>query len=38
MQLPKIAEVRGMRILTTRQLAEAYGADTKTIQFDTPHD
>lgn len=33
MQLPKIAEVRGMRILTTRQLAEAYGADTKTIQY-----
>ena len=32
LQLPKITEVRGIRVLTTRQIAEAYGTDTGTIQ------
>lgn len=33
LQLPKITEVRGIRVLTTRQIAEAYGTDTGTIQY-----
>ncbi|EET60448.1 toxin-antitoxin system, toxin component, Bro family [Marvinbryantia formatexigens DSM 14469] len=33
MQLPKIAEYYGIRILTTSQLAEMYGTDTKTISY-----
>ncbi len=32
MQLPQIMEVRGFRVLTTRQLAEAYGTEIKVIQ------
>lgn len=31
-ELP-IIEVRGQRVLSTKQIAEAYGADTKTIQY-----
>ena len=33
MQLPKIIEVKGIRVLTTKQLAEAYESDVKTIQY-----
>lgn len=33
LQLPQITEVRGMRVLTTRQIAEAYGTDIGTIQY-----
>ncbi len=33
MQLPQITEVRGMRVLTTKQLSEMYGVDPKIIQY-----
>lgn len=33
MKLPQITEVQGMRVLTTRQIAEAYETDTGTIQY-----
>lgn len=33
LQLPQITEVRGMRVLTTRQIAEAYGTDVGTILY-----
>lgn len=33
MKLPEITEVKGMRVLTTRQIAEAYNTDVKTIQY-----
>lgn len=33
MQNLEIIEVKGVRVLTTKQLAEAYGADVKTIQY-----
>lgn len=33
MQLPQKIEVRGIRVLTTKQLSEMYGADAKTIQY-----
>lgn len=32
MQLPQVMEVKGQRVLTTRQLAEAYGTEIKIIQ------
>ena len=32
LQLPQIMEVKGFRVLTTRQLAEAYGTEIKVIQ------
>ena len=32
MQLPKTVEVEGTRVLTTRQIADAYGTDVKVIQ------
>ena len=32
MQLPKTVEVEGTRVLTTRQIADAYGKDVKVIQ------
>lgn len=28
-----VVEVRGIRVLTTKQIAEAYGADVKTVQY-----
>ena len=31
MQLPQITEVNGMRVLTTKQLAEMYEVDSKII-------
>ena len=33
MQLPKIIEVRGMRVLTTKQIAEAYGTEPERIKL-----
>lgn len=33
MQDLQVVEVRGIRVLTTKQIAEAYGADIKTIQY-----
>lgn len=33
MQLPQLVEVKGIRVLTTKQLAELYGADTRTLQY-----
>lgn len=33
MQELQVIELRGIRVLTTKQLAEAYGADVKTIQY-----
>ena len=33
MQLPEKLEVRGIRVVTTKQLSEMYGADTRTIQY-----
>ena len=33
MKLPQITEVRGMRVLTTKQIAEAYETETGTIQY-----
>lgn len=33
MQKFDVVEVRGMRVLTTKQIAEAYGADVKTVQY-----
>ena len=33
MQLPNITEVKGIRVLTTKQLAELYGADARTLQY-----
>ena len=33
MQLPQITEVNGMRVLTTKQLAEMYEVDSKIIQY-----
>lgn len=33
MQELSVIEVKGIRVLTTKQLAEAYGADVKTIQY-----
>lgn len=33
LQLPEITEVRGLRVLTTRQIAEAYGTDVGVIQY-----
>ena len=32
MQLPQTIELKGIRVLTTRQLAEAYGTEVKVIQ------
>lgn len=32
MNLPETVEVKGMRVLTTRQLAAAYGTEIKVIQ------
>ena len=32
MQLPKVVEVRGIRVLTSKQLAEEYGASTQKIK------
>lgn len=32
-QLPQITEIRGLRVLTTRQIAEAYGTEVGTIQY-----
>ena len=29
MQLPQIVEVKGIRVLTSRQIAEAYGVELK---------
>lgn len=33
MQLPQLVEVKGIRVLTTKQLAELYGTDTRTLQY-----
>lgn len=33
MELPQITEVRGMRVLTTKQIAEMYGTDAKAISY-----
>lgn len=33
MNLPQVIEVRGIRVLTTKQLAELYGTDTRTLQY-----
>lgn len=33
MQLPKITEYKGTRVLTTSQIATMYGTDTKTISY-----
>lgn len=33
MQKFDVVEVRGIRVLTTKQIAEAYGADVKTVQY-----
>lgn len=33
MQLPNITEVKGIRVLTTKQLAELYGTDARTLQY-----
>ena len=33
MELPQITEVRGMRVLTTKQLSEMYGTDAKAISY-----
>lgn len=33
MQLPKVLEVKGIRVLTTKQLSEMYEADVKVIQY-----
>lgn len=33
MQLPKITEYQGMRVLTTSQIATMYGTDSKTISY-----
>lgn len=33
MQLPQVIEVRGIRVLTTKQLAELYGTDTERIKL-----
>ena len=33
MQLPTAIEIKGIRVLTTPQLAEAYGCDRKTISY-----
>lgn len=33
LQLPAAVEIKGIRVLTTKQLAEAYEADVKTIQY-----
>lgn len=33
MQKFDVVEIRGMRVLTTKQIAEAYGADVKTVQY-----
>lgn len=33
MKLPQITEVRGLRVLTTKQIAEAYEAEVGTIQY-----
>ena len=33
MQVPKITEYRGIRVLTTSQIAEMYGTDSKTISY-----
>ena len=33
MNLPETVEVKGMRVLTTRQLAAAYGTEIKVIQI-----
>lgn len=32
-QLPQITKIRGLRVLTTRQIAEAYGTEVGTIQY-----
>ena len=37
MQLPEIIEQSGQRVLTTAQLAEAYGTDVKTISWNFNH-
>lgn len=37
MQLPEIIEQSGQRVLTTAQLAEAYGTDSKTISWNFNH-
>lgn len=31
--LPEVLEIKGKRVLTTKQLSEMYGADSKTIQY-----
>lgn len=33
MQLPQVIEVTGIRVLTTKQLAELYGTDARTLQY-----
>lgn len=33
MQLPQLMEVQGIRVLTTKQIAEAYEVDARTIQY-----
>lgn len=33
MQLPQVLEIKGMRVLTTKQLAEMYETDPKMIQY-----
>ena len=37
MQLPKIIEVKGIRVLTTRQLAELYGTSVERIKLNYRH-
>lgn len=32
MQLPQVVEVKGIRVLTTKQIAELYGADLNTVR------
>ncbi len=33
MQLPQVIEVKGRRVLTTKQIAELYGTDVGTVQY-----
>lgn len=37
MELPQTLEVKGMRVLTTKQLSEMYGVDPKIIQYNFRH-
>lgn len=37
MQLPKVTEVRGIRVLTTRQISEMYGTTRQIISFNFNH-